>query len=389
MPALRKLKPPGPAKAPPADVPLPAGPTEQDPVDEGLRTVMLRAAIVVLDDFDGVPVTVTQSPAASELTDSVTVFENCVEVVQLTVVWPVLGFCTSMLDAWSAATLPVATPGAFGERRCGSGDRTDRRGGHQRRRAGAPGIAPSAGDSCFGWSVSACGVSLSWFCRYSFRRASMGARWAARLAGYTPNAIPMAERDDQCSGHGRRADRDRIADHAGQEGRPDDPEERAECARRSGPARRPRRGTGGGSRRGVAPSALRSPISRMRSVTETSMMFMTPMPPTSSEMPATPPSRIVSVRSTDVAVEISDCSEVIVKSAFGRGRDPVELQEKVVRLLVGGCQVCRRTGLHRDGADRVACRPAEDALGARRDRDDDEVVGVASMLDDEEDDRWR
>ena len=87
--------------------------TVQDPVDEGLRTVMLRAAIVVLDDFDGVPVTVTQSPAASELTDSDTVFENCVEVVQLTVVWPVLGFCTSMLDAWSAATLPVATPGAL------------------------------------------------------------------------------------------------------------------------------------------------------------------------------------------------------------------------------------------------------------------------------------
>ena len=76
---------------------------------------MLRAAIVVLDDFDGVPVTVTQSPAASELTDWETVFENCVEVVQLTVVWPVLGFCTSMLDAWSAATLPLAMPGAFVE----------------------------------------------------------------------------------------------------------------------------------------------------------------------------------------------------------------------------------------------------------------------------------
>ena len=37
--------------------------------------------------------------------------------------------------------------------------------------------------------------------------------------------------------------------------------------------------TGGG-----APSALRSPISRVRSVTETSMMFITPMPPTSSEI---------------------------------------------------------------------------------------------------------
>ena len=35
-----------------------------------------------------------------------------------------------------------------------------------------------------------------------------------------------------------------------------------------------------------APTALRMPISRVRSVTDTSMMFMMPMPPTSSEMPA-------------------------------------------------------------------------------------------------------
>ena len=36
-----------------------------------------------------------------------------------------------------------------------------------------------------------------------------------------------------------------------------------------------------------APSALRTPISRMRSVTETSMMFITTMPPTSRLMPVT------------------------------------------------------------------------------------------------------
>jgi hypothetical protein len=113
VPPLRKLKPPGPADAPPVDVPPLVVREVQDPVDEGLRSVMLRAAIVVLDVFDGVPVTVTQSPAASELTDSDTVFENCVEVVQLTVVWPVLAFCTSMLDAWSAATLPLAPAGAL------------------------------------------------------------------------------------------------------------------------------------------------------------------------------------------------------------------------------------------------------------------------------------
>ena len=41
----------------------------------------------------------------------------------------------------------------------------------------------------------------------------------------------------------------------------------------------------------LAPSALRTPISRVRSVTETSMMFMIPIPPTSSETSAIPASR--------------------------------------------------------------------------------------------------
>ena len=45
-----------------------------------------------------------------------------------------------------------------------------------------------------------------------------------------------------------------------------------------------------------APIALRMPISRVRSVTVTSMMFMTPMPPTSSEIAATAPSSTVNVR---------------------------------------------------------------------------------------------
>ena len=45
-----------------------------------------------------------------------------------------------------------------------------------------------------------------------------------------------------------------------------------------------------------APTAMRRPISRVRSVTETSMMFMMPMPPTSSETDAMAASRIVSTR---------------------------------------------------------------------------------------------
>ena len=45
-----------------------------------------------------------------------------------------------------------------------------------------------------------------------------------------------------------------------------------------------------------APMALRMPISRVRSRTDTSMMFMIPMPPTTSEIEAIPPSSSVSVR---------------------------------------------------------------------------------------------
>ena len=40
---------------------------------------------------------------------------------------------------------------------------------------------------------------------------------------------------------------------------------------------------------GLAPTALRRPISRVRSETETSMMFIIPTPPTTREIPTTPP----------------------------------------------------------------------------------------------------
>ena len=50
-----------------------------------------------------------------------------------------------------------------------------------------------------------------------------------------------------------------------------------------------------------APIALRMPISRVRSVTETSMMFITPIPPTSSEIAATAPSSVVKTSVRGVA----------------------------------------------------------------------------------------
>ena len=44
---------------------------------------------------------------------------------------------------------------------------------------------------------------------------------------------------------------------------------------------------------GSAPTAMRRPISRVRSVTETSMMFMMPTPPTTREIIATQSSSFV------------------------------------------------------------------------------------------------
>jgi hypothetical protein len=74
---------------------------------------MVRAATVVLDFLEAVPVTEMQSPVASELTASVTVLENWVVVVHPTVVCPVLAFCTSMVVPLNAATLPDAPVGWF------------------------------------------------------------------------------------------------------------------------------------------------------------------------------------------------------------------------------------------------------------------------------------
>jgi hypothetical protein len=109
---LRNWKPPAAPLAEPAVIRV-AGPLHK-PLAPGAATVILCAAMAVLDVFVAFPVTDTQSPAARALTASVVVLENWVVVVQVTVVWPVLGFCTSMLEALSAATLPDAPRGRIG-----------------------------------------------------------------------------------------------------------------------------------------------------------------------------------------------------------------------------------------------------------------------------------
>jgi hypothetical protein len=159
------------------------------PLDVGVVTVIVRAATVVLDFFDAVPVTEMQSPTASELTASVTVLENCVVVVHPTVVCPVLAFCTSMVEPLSAATLPDAPVGWLDAAAAGAAAIATTT------RAVMPAPTSSAKRLGFGRrlvAVCICIVPLSLSLlrfenctvdSYSLRRASIGARAAARLAG--------------------------------------------------------------------------------------------------------------------------------------------------------------------------------------------------------------
>jgi hypothetical protein len=80
------------------------------PDEEGLLIVIERAAMVVLDFFDFVPVTVRQSPTATALTVSEAVSLNAVDVVHETDVCPALALCTSIVVPAIEATSPLADP---------------------------------------------------------------------------------------------------------------------------------------------------------------------------------------------------------------------------------------------------------------------------------------
>ena len=70
--------------------------------------------------------------------------------------------------------------------------------------------------------------------------------------------------------------------------------------------------------RPLAPSAMRRPISRVRSVTLTSMMFMMPMPPTSSDTPAIAASRMASAAVPVVIAPVISVRSRMEKSSSRR-----------------------------------------------------------------------
>ena len=77
-----------------------------------------------------------------------------------------------------------------------------------------------------------------------------------------------------------------------------------------------------------APTAFRMPTSRVRSRTETSMIFMIPMPPTRREIPAMPPAMIFMMRSQEeIAASASETTRTL---------SVLLASIAVVSLVVGG-----------------------------------------------------
>jgi len=85
-----------------------------------------------------------------------------------------------------------------------------------------------------------------------------------------------------------------------------------------------------------APSALRTPISRVRSVTETSITFMMMMPPTTSVM-LTMPIRDMKIPRESFSQNVRNCSAVeMLKLSFAPGRSP-----RRVRRIVDASSIAR------------------------------------------------
>ena len=124
---------------------------------------------------------------------------------------------------------------------------------------------------------------------YSWRSASIGLRRAAWRAGRMPKTTPTAAEKTNAITHDLRQRHERHPERLAPRTSRRRGRRRCRACRRGSTARPPRRGTAAAPRSARAPIARRMPISRVRSVTETSMMFMMPMPPTSRLTPAIAP----------------------------------------------------------------------------------------------------
>ena len=126
---------------------------------------------------------------------------------------------------------------------------------------------------------------------------------------------------------------------------------------------------------------MRNPISRVRSVTETSMMFMMPMPPTSSETEATAASSSDSTRlrrflRLENLRQVADGEVVIL-----RDRDLVPLAQQPRDLRLDLAHLALIAHFHRDLPHRADARPpaTPDAVAERGQRHQDDVVLILAI----------
>ena len=134
----------------------------------------------------------------------------------------------------------------------------------------------------------------------------------------------------------------------------------------------------------LAPIALRMPISRVRSRTDTSMMFMIPIPPTISEIEAIPASSTVSRPVIESTVVSSWAWSNTLKSAVSAAPSPWRALSDRGDLGLDRVHLVGRRDAHADRADRVT---RHEVVADRAERDEDLVVlverpGAALRLED-------
>ena len=96
--------------------------------------------------------------------------------------------------------------------------------------------------------------------------------------------------------------------------------------------------------RGRAPTAMRRPISRVRSVTDTSMIAITNTPPTSSAMPATTSSsRLIRFPVELTVLFISVMSRIWKSSGWPGRRWCRSRSSSVTSLMADSISPCERT----------------------------------------------
>src|SRR5215510_7660716 len=195
---------------------------------------------------------------------------------------------------------------------------------------------------------------------YSKRSATIGSRLAARWAGYRPNEIPANPANAQAK---------TIAQGLISTGQPAcHAMAIAAATPKTDPAKPPAKARVSASIRNCrpisrrrAPTAIRKPISRVRSVTETSMMFIMLMPPTTSETEATAINRLPRVRTAAPRAASTSAGFVIWKSLGASASDAMPLPEQQLYLVF---RARHSRGVRELNEDEIHCLPARATHGA-------------------------